>query len=104
MPNQNASISHFVLILFPALWFHNMTYLDFGVAVNVFWRDMDTKFYDNKDPYGNKDPLPAQRASQIVDRAVKALEELPEDYRDFYARRLCDRIRQKVCKVDPEDR
>lgn len=93
------------VLFIPALWFHNMTYLDFGVAVNVFWRHLDAKLYDNKDPYGNKDPLPAQRASQIVDRALKALEELPEEYRDFYARRLCDRIRSKACRVeDSEER
>ncbi|GFR63638.1 tRNA wybutosine-synthesizing protein 5 [Elysia marginata] len=92
------------VLFIPALWFHNMTYLEFGVAVNVFWRHMEAKLYDNKDPYGNKDPLPAQRASQIVDRALKTLEELPEEYRDFYARRLCDRIRSKACKGHNEDR
>ena len=81
-----------------------MTYLDFGVAVNVFWRHMEAKLYDSKDPYGNKDPLPAQRANQIVDRALKALEELPKEYQDFYARRLCDRIRSKACKADEENR
>ncbi|GFO09631.1 tRNA wybutosine-synthesizing protein 5 [Plakobranchus ocellatus] len=90
------------VLFIPALWFHNMTYVDFGVAVNVFWRHLDAKFYDTKDPYGNKDLLPAQRATQIVDRALKALEELPEEYQDFYARRLCDRIRSKACK-DAED-
>lgn len=52
--------------------------------------------YDNKDTYGNKDPLPASRAFQIADRAIKALEELPEEYRDFYARRLINRIEKKA--------
>ncbi|RUS75567.1 hypothetical protein EGW08_016661 [Elysia chlorotica] len=84
------------VLFIPALWFHNMTYLDFGVAVNVFWRHMEARLYDSKDPYGNKDPVPAQRASQIVDRALKALEEMPSEYQDFYARRLCDRIRAKA--------
>ena len=78
-----------------ALWFHNMTYEDFGVAVNVFWKHLDSALYDNKDPYGNKDPLPAQRATQILDRALKALEELPEEYRDFYAQGLCERVKTK---------
>ncbi|KAH9523820.1 tRNA wybutosine-synthesizing protein 5 [Bulinus truncatus] len=83
------------VIFIPALWFHNMTYEDAGVAVNVFWRHLDDKLYDNKDPYGNHDLLPAQRANQIVDRALKTLEELPEDYQEFYAHRLIERIRLK---------
>ncbi|XP_059156601.1 tRNA wybutosine-synthesizing protein 5-like [Physella acuta] len=85
------------VLFIPALWFHNMTYTEAGVAVNVFWRHLEDKMYDNKDPYGNHDPLPAQRANQIVDRALKALEELPDQYRDFYAKRLCERIKSKAC-------
>ncbi|KAI8776077.1 tRNA wybutosine-synthesizing protein 5 isoform X1 [Biomphalaria glabrata] len=83
------------ILFIPALWFHNMTYEDAGVAVNVFWRHLEDKLYDTKDPYGNHDLLPAQRANQIVDRAIKALEELPEEYQEFYAHRLIDRIRHK---------
>ncbi|KAI8496362.1 tRNAPhe (7-(3-amino-3-carboxypropyl)wyosine37-C2)-hydroxylase [Branchiostoma belcheri] len=47
------------------------------LPVNVFWRHLDPGFYDNKDPYGNKDLLSGQRALQILDRALKTLEELP---------------------------
>lgn len=64
--------------------------------MNVFWKHLDDDMYDNKDTYGNKDPLPASRAFQIADRAIKALEELPEEYRDFYARRLINRIEKKA--------
>ena len=85
-----------VLINFvSALWFHNVISLDFGVAVNVFWRHLDASCYDNKDTYGNKDPTAAARAIQILDRALKTLDELPEDYRDFYARRMVARIQKK---------
>ena len=83
------------VLFIPALWFHNVVSLEFGVAVNVFWRNLDQKLYDTRDTYGNKDPLPAQRAQQALDRALKALEELPDDYRDFYARRLVSRIEEK---------
>ena len=84
------------ILFVPALWFHNVISLDFSVAVNVFWRHLDPKLYDSRDTYGNKDPLPVQRAQQSVDRAIKALEELPEDYRDFYARYLVSRIESKA--------
>ncbi|WAR09939.1 TYW5-like protein [Mya arenaria] len=88
------------VLFIPALWFHNVISLDFGVAVNVFWKHLDDQMYDNKDTYGNKDPLPAGRAFQIADRAIKALEELPEEYRDFYARRLINRIENKAVISD----
>ena len=83
-----------------ALWFHNVTSEEFGVAVNVFWKNLPQDLYDQKDTYGNKDVLPAQRAMQIVDNALKVLEKLPDDYRDFYARRLVIRIQSKAYNKD----
>ena len=75
-----------------ALWFHNTLALQFGVGVNIFWRHLPLESYDKKDPYGNKDPLAASRALQAVDRALAMLDKLPDDYRDFYARRMVLRI------------
>ncbi|KAL3853893.1 hypothetical protein ACJMK2_013192 [Sinanodonta woodiana] len=90
------------ILFIPALWFHNVISLDFGVAVNVFWKHLDDNFYDSKDTYGNKDPLPATRAMQILDRALKTLDELPLEYREFYARRLVHRIQSKaLCDHHP---
>ncbi|XP_076089323.1 tRNA wybutosine-synthesizing protein 5-like [Mytilus galloprovincialis] len=83
------------ILFIPALWFHNVIALEFGIAVNVFWKHLDDNLYDNKDTYGNKDLTPASRAMQIMDRAMKALEELPDSYKDFYARRLITRIERK---------
>ena len=97
-----ASVTHYEcclepgeVLFIPALWFHNVVSLDFGVAVNIFWKNLDKKFYDARDTYGNRDPLPVQRAQQALDRALKMLEELPDDYRNFYARRLVARIEEK---------
>lgn len=90
--------------LLAALWFHNVISKDFGIAVNVFWKHLQNDLYDGKDTYGNKDLIPAQRAMQIVDNAIKALENLPEEYRDFYARRLMLRIQSKTFKKDCGDK
>lgn len=79
-----------------ALWFHNMTALDFGVAVNVFWRHLKSGLYDKNDPYGNKDPLPAGKALALIARALKELQELPEDYQQFYSRQMISQIRQAL--------
>jgi tRNA wybutosine-synthesizing protein 5 len=49
------------IIFIPALWFHNALALDFGIAVNVFWKNLKHELYDKNDPYGNKDLIPASR-------------------------------------------
>ena len=85
------------VLFIPSLWFHNVVSIDFSVAVNVFWKNLPPKFYDNKDVYGNKDPPQIQRAMQILDGALKVLNEteLPMDYKDFYARCMINRIQTR---------
>uniref|UniRef100_A0ABM5EQ68 tRNA wybutosine-synthesizing protein 5 isoform X1 n=2 Tax=Pogona vitticeps TaxID=103695 RepID=A0ABM5EQ68_9SAUR len=84
------------VLFIPALWFHNVVSEEFGVGVNVFWKHLPSDCYDKTDTYGNKDLAAASRAVQILDRALKTLEELPEEYRDFYGRRMVLRIQQKT--------
>ncbi|XP_069790635.1 tRNA wybutosine-synthesizing protein 5 isoform X3 [Narcine bancroftii] len=84
------------MLFIPALWFHNTLAKEFGVGVNIFWKHLPSHFYDKTDTYGNKDPTAASRAMQILDRALKTLEELPDEYRDFYARRMVLRIQNKL--------
>lgn len=66
------------------------------MGVNVFWRHLPAESYDKKDPYGNKDPTAATRALQALERALHTLDELPPDYRDFYGRRMIQRIQSRV--------
>ena len=35
---------------------------DFGVAVNVFWKELPHQLYDPKDVYGNRELLPGAKA------------------------------------------
>ncbi|XP_066991715.2 tRNA wybutosine-synthesizing protein 5 [Anabrus simplex] len=83
------------ILFIPALWFHNALALDYGVAVNVFWRHLAYDFYDKKDPYGNKDLIPGSRALQMVENASKLLDTLPEEYRDFYVKRMIATLQNK---------
>uniref|UniRef100_H2ZI59 tRNA wybutosine-synthesizing protein 4 n=1 Tax=Ciona savignyi TaxID=51511 RepID=H2ZI59_CIOSA len=83
------------ILFIPALWFHNVIALEFGIAVNVFWKNLKPELYDKKDPYGNKDLIPAARSMDILNRALKVLDELPEEYRDFYARKMVAKIQEK---------
>lgn len=91
------------LLFIPALWFHNTLALHFGVGVNVFWRHLPADSYDQKDPYGNKDPVAAARALRVLDRALLALRELPADYRDFYGRRMTRRIQKATSYPHPTE-
>ncbi|GAB1602796.1 tRNA wybutosine-synthesizing protein 5-like [Argonauta hians] len=91
------------VLFIPALWFHNVISEEFGIAVNVFWKHLDSSLYNAKDPYGNKDPLAVKSAEQIVDRAIKALGVLPAEYRDFYARLLVSRIERKCYVTQSHD-
>ena len=75
-----------------------MKALEFSVAVNIFWRHLSPEFYNKKDVYGNKDLVPAERSMQVLERSLKILEELPDDYKDFYAKRMITKIQQKVLK------
>ncbi|RXM27808.1 tRNA wybutosine-synthesizing protein 5 [Acipenser ruthenus] len=84
------------ILFIPALWFHNTLALQFGVGVNIFWRHLPPACYDRTDTYGNKDPMAAARAMQVLERALRTLEELPEEYRDFYARRMVLKIQSKA--------
>lgn len=83
------------LISFSALWFHNALALTAGIAVNVFWKNLNDKFYDTKDLYGNRDLLPAQRSFQSLEKICKSLDEMPEPYRKFYACRLIENVKLK---------
>lgn len=89
-------VSVFLWTLIAALWFHNVINLECGVAVNVFWRHMPPDYYDKTDVYGNKDLVAATRSEQILDRALKQLDSLPTDYRDFYARKMIARIQTRL--------
>ncbi|XP_021053648.1 tRNA wybutosine-synthesizing protein 5 isoform X1 [Mus pahari] len=90
------------VLFIPALWFHNVVSEEFGVGVNIFWKHLPSECYDTTDTYGNKDPVAASRAVQILDRALKILAELPEEYRDFYARQMVLRIQDKAYSKNSE--
>eukprot|EP00088_Acartia_fossae_P071060 TRINITY_DN9675_c0_g1_i3.p1 TRINITY_DN9675_c0_g1~~TRINITY_DN9675_c0_g1_i3.p1 ORF type:complete len:311 (-),score=38.65 TRINITY_DN9675_c0_g1_i3:8-940(-) len=88
------------VLFIPALWFHNMKAKDFGVAVNVFWKELENKFYDPKDYYGNKDLAPGGKSLAMLDNVVKQLKLLPPVYADFYARRVVQKIQDKCYLKD----
>lgn len=87
------------VLFMPALWSHNVLSLEFGVAVNVFWRHLETEQYEKRDPYGNKDPVVASRAMQSLEKSMQSLSCLPAEYQQFYALRMMARLREKFCST-----
>jgi tRNA wybutosine-synthesizing protein 5 len=77
-----------------------MTAKDFGIAVNVFWKNLKPEFYDPNDPYGNKDLLPAARGLKMLSNVIGQLKALPDDYKDFYARQLINKL-ESQCLLRP---
>ena len=84
------------MLYIPSPWLHNVKNIDFTVAVNFFWKNLDNSMYATNDVFGNKDLIPAQRAKQILSRALKALEELPPEFREFYGRSMIGIIEEKT--------
>ena len=84
------------VLFLPSLWFHHVTAVQFGVAVNVFWKHHENKFYDARDPYGNKAPPQVQKVTQSLDKAIKLLEELPSDFQRFYSGRVLASMEEKI--------
>ncbi len=98
---QEAWLEPGEVLYIPALWFHNVAALEFGVAVNVFWKHLSDEFYDSKDTYGNRDPPQVQRAMQVVERAAKMLKELPSsECKQFYSHRLLAHLQEKLHTLD----
>lgn len=84
-------------LFIPSMWLHNMKATSFGMAINMFWKNLDEAVYDQKDPYGNKDLLPAAKAKRMLDNVIKQLEGLPIDIKDFYGQQLIAAIEKKCC-------
>ncbi len=40
------------VLFIPALWFHSVSWADFTISINVFWRGLPPELYDPRDVYG----------------------------------------------------
>ena len=78
------------------MWFHNVTSLQFGVAINIFWRHLEKDAYDKSDPYGNKDPVVANKAIVLLNKAMKELDSLPDEYKQFYYRQMVSKVKEHI--------
>jgi tRNA wybutosine-synthesizing protein 4 len=85
------------VLYLPPLWLHTATPTsDLSVAVNVFFRDLDTGYSLGRDVYGNRDYAAYEKGRQEVVKIANNFQKLPSQAREFYLSRLADELRQNI--------
>lgn len=83
------------VLFLPPLWLHTATpTTDMSVAVNVFFRDLDSGYSAGRDVYGNRDLAAYEKGRQDIGKVGKAFQQFPEETRRFYLTRLADELLQ----------
>jgi tRNA wybutosine-synthesizing protein 4 len=86
------------VLFLPPLWLHTATPTsDKNIAVNVFFKDLDSGHYaSGRDVYGNRDLAAYEKGRQDIARIVSSFKKLPTDAREFYLLRLADELRGRA--------
>ncbi|KAI0106964.1 leucine carboxyl methyltransferase [Nemania sp. FL0031] len=87
------------VLFLPPLWLHATAPLtDAGVAINVFFRNLETGYSSGRDVYGNRDMAAYEKGRQDIARITNSFSKLPRDMQAFYMRRLADEMSQNVVR------
>lgn len=97
---ESLVVKSLLMLLFEALWLHNVITLSFSIGVNIFWKHLDDSFYEKKDIYGNKDLTFASKAILFVDKSIKEINQLPVYYREFYTKRLIQMLNDNLNQIN----
>ncbi|KAM4066960.1 cupin-like domain-containing protein [Hirsutella rhossiliensis] len=82
------------LLFLPPLWLHTSEPTsDLSVAVNVFFRDLESGYATGRDVYGNRDLAAYEKGRQDAMRIAKGFQQLPLETRRFYLTRIADELR-----------
>lgn len=85
------------VLFLPPLWLHTATpSSDVSIAVNVFFRNLESGYSTGRDVYGNRDLAAYEKGRQDVTRIGNAFSKVPGDARHFYMLRLADELGQKA--------
>ncbi|KAI1499454.1 leucine carboxyl methyltransferase [Biscogniauxia marginata] len=85
------------ILFLPPAWLHTAEPLtDLGVAVNVFFRSLESGYSSGRDVYGNRDIAAYEKGRQDIARMVASFKKVPYDMREFYIRRLADELARKA--------
>lgn len=82
-------------LFLPAAWLHTATPLtDMSIAVNVFFRDLNSGYADGRDVYGNRDLAAYEKGRQEAAKIARGFRQVPQDIRQFYLSRIADELLQ----------
>ena len=85
------------VLFIPPLWAHTACpTAGISIAVNVFFRSLESGYAVGKDVYGNRDLRAYERGRIDVRRIAKSFEHLPPDIGRFYLERLAQELQQKA--------
>ncbi|KAK3293322.1 uncharacterized protein B0H64DRAFT_210325 [Chaetomium fimeti] len=86
------------VLFLPPLWLHTATPTsDKSIAVNVFFKDLESNHYaSGRDVYGNRDLAAYEKGRQDVARIASSFKKLPAEAREFYLLRLADELRTRA--------
>jgi tRNA wybutosine-synthesizing protein 4 len=83
------------VLFLPPLWLHTaLPTSGLSIAVNVFFRNLQTGYAAGKDVYGNRDLQAYEKGRQDISKIIKTFEGLPLDVREFYLGRLAQEFKQ----------
>ncbi|KFG83237.1 Leucine carboxyl methyltransferase family [Metarhizium anisopliae] len=81
------------MLFLPPCWPHAAaTITDWGIAVNVFFRDLESGYAIGRDVYGNRDLAAYEKGRLEVARVGKSFQHLPLETRRFYLKRLAEEL------------
>lgn len=86
------------VLFLPPLWLHTASPTSgMSVAVNVFFRNLQSCYAAGKDVYGNRDLQAYEKGRQDIAKIAKSFDSLPADIQGFYLQRLAKELEEKVC-------
>ena len=89
------------VLFLPPLWLHTATpSSNVSIAVNVFFRNLESGYAAGRDVYGNRDLAAYEKGRQEIARIVNAFGKVPADARQFYMLRLADELAHKASGGD----
>jgi tRNA wybutosine-synthesizing protein 4 len=85
------------VLFLPPLWLHT-AYPSSGmsVAINVFFRNLQSGYAAGKDVYGNRDLQAYEKGRCDIAKIAKSFDSLPADVRGFYLQRLAKELEEKA--------
>lgn len=81
------------ILYLPPLWLHAAaTVASPSIAVNVFFRNLNSGYATGRDVYGNRDLIAYEKGRLDIGRIGKRFQNLPPEIRRFYLNRLADEL------------